>query len=641
MPVAVAKLPDGVSKTDLFEKASKLGPRYALAEVYTLDELELESVPTTSLGKVRKSNLQEAIRKFQEHQQQVLEREVSDNQELEIVRDTIHMLVGAWESLTGVRPSTDVSVSDLADSITMLRYCDAVFRSSGKRLYFQDVLHHETLRQQAKLLLTRDSGGELNKSRAAVRKKTTPGLSSSPHHPDEDPHAIPMTKSHTSTSRKRTRHPDDGGLMRLARKYVDGLGFPNSAVEGVLPIRDSLHRMVDGLRPQSFQTQVVFRLSSVSSNQIARGVEKATLARSMLRTALFQQEEGGLYHILLGPSHELWDQLVSVVEVYSDWEAQQRWQDESRQKLPRGLMFKAEIISSRNSESKYLSVLYNHSVMDALSLYSMHRDVDSLIHDANASTTPLTPFKLFSELLTNYESSLPAHDAVSFHVKRLRGISRLQKAFWPTQRAPGWMIMSDIDSSLAAARDRSREIVWNGKWPLRVIQYRRPRIGRVVYLPGLQDLKVWGIPPSMFAKAAIVLFNVLKTGSSHALFNSWECGRSWPFVTPWMEAMMPPAMNVDGPMVEWVLNLVEVFGDEKVVDFLLRMVVEGDQLKRHEHVPWRKVVKALRDEGDLAIDASFRQSFVWDMSLGLSVVNKGKDIFKCLEPVSRSDWADW
>lgn len=107
-----------------------------------------------------------------------------------------------------------------------------------------------------------------------------------------------------------------------------------------------------------------------------------------------------------------------------------------------------------------------------------------------------------------------------------------------------------------------------------------------------------------------------------------------------MEALLPPAMSIDGPTVQWILNMVEVIKDETVADFFRRIMLEQEQDRYHEHVPWGKVVQGLRDEGQIAVDASYRQSFVWDVSLGISASRTSGIDFTKLEPKARYGWAD-
>jgi hypothetical protein len=304
-------------------------------------------------------------------------------------------------------------------------------------------------------------------------------------------------------------------------------------------------------------------------------------------------------------------------------------------------MFQARIIALRETRESFLSITLNHTVADALSLLSWHQDSNHFISDSENENRPQTQFRFFSDLFDRYQGSAPAREAVLFHVKQLRGISRLKGALWPNKRAPGWMISYDECSSLKDERMQAREDVWNGEWLSKAEVFRFPRVGRVVCLPTLKKLKEQGIEPALFASCAIALFNVQQTGASHAIFNTWESGRSWPFVPDWMSAILPPAMSIDGPTCQWILTITEVVEDETVLGLLHRLASEHEVLKHYEHVPWQQVIEGLRDEGHVAIDASFRQSFVWDVTLGFAAQNRHSDPMSPLQPMARFDWPDW
>ena len=554
-------------------------------------------------------------------------------------------LIEIWEELTGSRPSPSTQIAHIADSITLLRYCDAIFRFCGKRLYLQDVVEYDTIERHARLLEVRDGGHRHWGGSSQVSTNHPKGgylPSPPPDYIDSSALGGPKAPQSTNSSGQEYRSsPRERLIWAEALSEMNKVGLASVTVEDIIPIRESLHRMVIGQRSQSYHVRMVFRVHNASVHQIRRGLEKALVSRPMLRTMLLNSASEGLYHIVLGISHDLFENIVLTRELELEKEAEEHWQDDSEAKHSFPLMFQAEIISVRESENSYLSMLFNHSVVDALSLWPWHKDLDLLIDDINAKTWTPTPFKMFSDLFSQYQNSVPAQEAVSFHVRRLRGISRLKRALWPLQRAPGWMILSDRGSKYACARDEVRQAVWNGEWKTKASAFRYPRLGRVVTLSQLQELKKHGIEPSLFAKSAIVILNVLQTGASHAVFSTWESGRSWPFVPRWMEEMLPPAMSIDGPTVEWILDMIEVAKDENILDFLARMAAENEEMRNHEHVPWQDVVKELRDEGDVAIDASFRQSFVWDMSLGLNALKGNRSVFKCLEPVARLDWADW
>jgi hypothetical protein len=426
-------------------------------------------------------------------------------------------------------------------------------------------------------------------------------------------------------------------------EFLLPLGLGRSVVQDIIPIRDSLHRTVLGQRPHSYHLRMVFRVHHASVQQIIRGTEKALASHPMLRAILSHKSRRSPEHLVIKTDHQLLESLISMSHVESEQEAQLRWEDDSAETHSSSFMFHAEIISVQATGNKYLSMEYNHSVVDALSLWPWHRDLDRLIDDLNTNVegTSHTPYTRFAELFGLYEDSSLAKRAVLFHVKRLRGISRLTQALWPVQRAPGWMISNDEGSCHAAERHRVRDQVWGGQWEERSVIFRYPRLGRVVRLPQLQRLRECGVEASLLAKCAIFIFNVLQTGSSHAILNTWESARSWPFVPSWVEATLPSAMSVGGPTAQWILNMVQIHDDETVMDYFKRVADEMRDVERHQHAPWQKILEELRDEGQLAEDASFRQSFVWDVTLGLVSSRGFRDDLKTLEPVARMDWADW
>ena len=258
-----------------------------------------------------------------------------------------------------------------------------------------------------------------------------------------------------------------------------------------------------------------------------------------------------------------------------------------------------------------------------------------------------TPYTLFADLHNNYQDSLAAQKAVQFHVKRLRGISRLEPSLWPHRQVnvPGWMISNDQGSCHAQARQKARDFAWGygGGWKEHEKEFRYPHLSRLVSLPDLAVLReTCGIEASILARCAVILFNLGETHSRFAVYSSWEGGRSWPFVPDWMQGCLPPPMSVDGPTVERVLNMVEVDHYDTVREFFAKMKTDYEETIRHQHAPWGGILKELKEEAPFVVDAAFRQSFVWDVSLGMSFSPNYREEKRAyiLESVSRHDWPD-
>ncbi|KAL7783633.1 hypothetical protein V8C37DRAFT_414662 [Trichoderma ceciliae] len=634
VPIAVVKLSPEVSKTvsktRVMEKARLLGAQHTLDAVYTLEDLGLESVPVTSIGKPKRAMLADMVRK----QRLASRGEISKTGKRDEVAMLEEHLGGVWNQLVGVRPSKTDDVFCLADSITLLRYCDAVLRVYGRRLYLQDLSTCNTIEKQAQLLATRDAlpgaGAAMDNKKGIVKIYPT----------DDDRNLLCRREQ----GRNFSEHSIFGGnemdgILSAAREQVERFGLDGSVVEDIIPIRGSLYRTVVGQRPQSYRIRVVFRVRDVNVSQIYDGLFQCLASRPLLRTVLLGTQ-GSLYHTVIRHSQHLFQKLVREVAAETEKEAKEVYEESADTSSPM-FMFGAVIIKVKEKGRYLLCLTYSHSIADTLTLLSWHRDIDRLIHSSDTAIPIQTPYRLFADLFSEYHASLPAQRAISFHVRRLRGISRYRGALWPKQRSPGMMIAGDEDSFYFAERQAARDRIWKGEWQIRADEFRFPRRGRIVRLPSMARMRaLYNLEPVLFTKCALVLFNVIQTRSPVALLNSWESARSWPFVPGWIADSLQPAMSIDGPTAQWILNMFQVDSQETLADFIRRMVSEQEQICRHEHVPWEQVVQELREEGDVAMDASFRQSFVWDVSMGVAASRGFRSDFDTLEPVARYDWPD-
>lgn len=623
-------LPPGSSKAHVAGKASLLGPGYALDAVYTLQELGLAQMPVTSLGKPKKGLLIEAVVRLR-----AARRSECPPTEASELRNLCGALAATWEKLTGHRPSPEHQVSRFADSITLLRYCDSVLRLDGRRLYLQDLATHDTVEKQARLLLDRGAQRSVLcdvQGSAFVPKTFHDGLDSVPRSPGRQ-HIAALTQS---ASRRE--------LWEAAANRLQSLGLDECEVEDVIAVRGSCQRMISGQRPQSFRIRVVFRVARAGAAQIRTATEKSLALRPMLRAVSCSPSGQAPFHAVVAAHRQLFGRQIRDVRVRTEQEAERLYLDDAASCRAPELIFSADIIAVEETGRCYLSVMYNHSAVDAVFLLEWHRDLGQQIAGSETpwAVDARSLYRLWADLFHRYQDSLPAQASVSFHVERLRGISRLKQHFWPPQRAPGWMMARDRDAPNGQVRGRVRHDVWHGRWDADTAsEFRYPRRSRVVCLPGLPQLRRrLGVKPALLARCAVIIFNLVQTASPYAVFSSWESGRSWPFLPGWMQDILPPAPSIDGPTAEQILNVVEVRGRETVRDFFQRMVLDHEEAAAHEHAPWDRIVGELKEEGAVAVDASFRQSFVWDVSMGMSLSRGLDDADAVLYPVARHDWAD-
>ncbi|KAJ4150382.1 hypothetical protein LMH87_011134 [Akanthomyces muscarius] len=613
VPVAVVKRPENVPSSAIFEKSRSLGSKYTLGAIYDLSQLGLEEMPVTSLKKPKRQLLKAALSKFiDSSKKQESAQAKRATSELSVLAEK---LAAVWEELCGVRPQPQQNVHTFADSILLLQYCDRVFRLLKIPLYLQDLFERKTISSQARLLLLRSSGN------ASVSRVSPGSAPSGQNVPDKK---LPV---------------DVNNPMEIHSGIVSAL--PRDAVsESVMSLRANQYRMVEGQRPQSYHIRLVYRIAELSSTRIMEALQTLVSKTPILRSVLLKSTTTSTWQLSI-PSEGLVSDVLHEGETATEEEVKLRLSQESTSALQLPFTFRTDIIKCADTSGHFLTMYFNHAVVDAMLLWSILRNLDDVLHDQATELPEPVPYSLWANLWQQNRRNDFACNAVTRLAGRLRGISRFPDALWPPQRAPGWMIADDSSSPYFAARNAVRESVWKGSWMSVADDFRFPRRGRIVRLPHLAALQAeHGITADVLARCALILFNIRQTRSPYAIFNSWEAARSWPFVPSWMQTCLPPAMAVDGPTTQWRLNMYSAGENEKALDFLKRIGDEEVSLADHIHAPWDDVKSALSEEAIVAEDASFRQGFVWDVTLGMSVQNKRHSSYKVLEPISRHDWPD-
>jgi acyl carrier protein len=138
------------------EVKRRFGKTHRLRHVFTLDDLKLAQFPTTATGKVKKGVLREVIEGF---------LNLGDNSKIDVSSKpttTLDAILAIWKELLAAGDSSDItpqlSVTTLADSLVMLRFCFEVEQRLGKRITVADILQNVTPLAQARLLDSREQG---------------------------------------------------------------------------------------------------------------------------------------------------------------------------------------------------------------------------------------------------------------------------------------------------------------------------------------------------------------------------------------------------------------------------------------------------------------------------------------------------
>lgn len=619
--------------------------------VYNLNDIGFDVFPMTTLGKIKKDVLREGVFKHRlgnglANATNGLPSKHTQNNKTDLLVDK---LTNVWEDVTGHQPAATDRICDLGDSITLLQYCEALLRREDRRLYFQDF--HPLL--TFKSLADRLEEGELGPNQRRMGSR----------HPGGLPGSIFLDTAERGKATERslrredallderslTLHsPADKSLLSDTQSSIHGLGAMGLRVETLLPIRCSLRRMVIGQRPQSYHVRMVYSTVAPTST-IRQALEAVICSRQVLR-AFFDRKNHGhsqsLRHFILEPCQELFDQLIFESEVEQALDMTDKFNDFAMLSHPSMFMFKAEIVKVSGRMTRYVVLTWNHSIIDAISIVSIIQDMKQQIANPGIKIQSQTPYRMFLDLVTDFSGSKSETESVRFHVQRLRGISIQPGVLWPKLVAPGTMISHDQYSEYYQSRRKIRQrLQWedgdaNGESPTQNAE-QFPRVSRVVNLPRLALLeRDHDINPVIFTQCALILFNTIQTRQPYAVFTTWHSGRSWPFVPVWMEPMLPPAMSIDGPTVQWVLNRFKLIEKEGLLSLFQRIKSELQKAQQHEHAPWDKIVAGLEEEGPVAEDASYRQSFVWDLSIGFNQRREMSNDGKELTTIARFDWAD-
>ena len=571
---------------------AQLGPAFAPAAVITLQELGLGAFPTSSMGKIQKSQLKELARLYIEKQ----DEEASGS-----FKSIESALVRIWARLLGQPEdsiSPTMSVHNLADSITLMRFRAKVQRELGTDISLQELSDYGEIRAQARLI---DHREKTEKPVAATEPlRTGPPQASDMAHTGGDSQKVAATKAAAEST-----------LKLLGLTWGDD-------VEDVAPITDWGQFLARRLRPQSWNHRYAWVTKSADVGRLRQALEACLSNHPMLRTAIILDGVTP-FHMVVRPSPR-WFKLVIrdgfEVETPKDLRTLNLNTDIDHAAAP-GPLFKLTIANVRSTGSAGITCNAQHSAYDALSMPLFHEDLDKLLTDGvNALLPQRTPFKHFADTYHLHRSSLPAQTAIAHHVRHLKGLSTHPSSLWPPQRSPGWFKGSS-NSFIHPDGTPSRP---GERTPLTETSEMDGLIGidRSVSLPSLNTLKSeHGISPAVVAITAFAILNTRITGQRTAIFANYDAGRSWPFLSPWLSAHLPNAMDIPGPTWQGVVNKVTIDPHESVLQLLQRMQTLQSEQTLNAHAPLFAIKAQLGEkDGEVFEDALRRQVFNWLPGMG-------------------------
>ncbi len=573
----------------------------------TLRDLEIDALPTTTSGKVRKDKLKDLVIKH-------LSAKVSATAtEAHIAIPTVdgheQFLVKVLAELIGQPAATipfDSPIATLTDSINILRFQAKVKKLTKRNITTEDVLGTASIRTLAKdldRLPMSDEGIHSTNSR------------------EGPPTTADMVHAQGESSQTlRTRLVTELLLSRF------GMSWPD--VEDVFPIPDLSSRIFESTRTNAFSLRICYVAGSAGRSRLRMALEATLHQWAMFRALAIELDQQALFVTVRGGGK--WFETV-ITEV-PDLETPQDLcsltlpSAEKNNVLPRNGSPLARFVIAhvKSTGTAGLVILAHHSAHDAISIETFMRDLQRNLTNSHPAIETRTSYKTFADMYYQYSNSLPAQIAAAFHVNRLRGISSLRDSCWPRQRCVGAHIGDDEGYTVPLPPDPA-------------LSSHRTQIdndGGYAGLVGIQKLaplKDLGelrsrhkISAPVLFKAACALLNSHLASSSEVLFTNIQAGRQWPFLDPSLAKYLPNPITIAGNTLASVINRIQIHPHETVGSFVSRLMEEQQLLTAHAHCPNASITAQLNAGDAAAYWAARLHVLNWSPSLA-DVEYRGSD----------------
>lgn len=593
----------------------RLGTSFALATVYTLADLGMDEFPLTASGKVNKTVLKSRV---VEHESQLHLQKSQVDQAYPILRQVRDI----WAQLFGRLPENvdpSMFVTEIADSLTIMRFCHDIEKKTGKRLSIGEILENPTIDRQARLL-ERKNRSRVYHDFPKARQSSGP--------PSIQDMVFANGDSLIATQTARCAQPALEALHLTWHEDVEDAYKNTDAMRSHWSNRQ---------RPASFNIRWAFRVKHANVSQVRRALEQTLNRHATLRSIIIYLEEGTPIHLIVRPSKHWYDNCIEeggpvptpehVLELLG------------RMELgfggPPAPLFRAHAVQIENSNEVGLILTINHTAYDAFSLSMFFEDLDIHLSHAAPDLEDRVPFKLFADTYHCLQSGAAALASINFQVKRLKGLSKMLDALWPVAQGPEWLVGND-----SGWKTRNGRLGRPGERLSFDREEDRPK-GLAIWcketIPSLARLKTdRSIDASTLVKAAIARYNTEVTSQQYAIFCNLEAGRAWPFLETWVADRLPNPMNIAGPTLAYTINIIAVDHSESVGVLLHRTQEEQIQLSKHARAPFSAVKQRLGErDGRVMDDVGRRQVFNWDPSRRMS-----KKLVS-LECLGRQGWPDY
>ncbi|KAH8879155.1 acetyl-CoA synthetase-like protein [Thozetella sp. PMI_491] len=562
VPVAVTSTPTSADTVKRIKQVvqNEMTPECTPEEVISTKQLGIEDYPRTPLGKVKKNELSELVRTYQKKRQ--AEDEAAVINASNATRDKLRII---WARALGVNERMlgfETPVTELADSISVMRVRDRIGKIFGSSLTPAEILGAATHFQQAVLLDTKLPTG-IERGKAITKEET--------HPPDADDivHLVEFP-DHFQT----TRETIEAALRPASLAWDD--------VRAVMPAYDmNRASLLSGqMNLMNVKTSILIKSPTVDKPQLRAALEKVLANNRMLASFIVFDKtapnSGAVLHVVVDQSQSLFNRVirdggsVETINDLKDLSAGQHY-PECRDAVLPGPLVQMTMLFIEQISSLGLIFNANHSVIDATFAQLVLEDIEDALACPNGPLRPHDCYKQWADSCFMLRDSPAARAAVKYHVANLSDLAAHKHAIWPPH-PPAYVTSRTITTPI------------DGTAGLR----------RVFETPGLKDLATHqpDIAPSVVFKAALALALMRKTGHTHSLFGQTEADRMrWPFLPKSLGER--PATDVGGLTIQVVVNLVSIVSGETVLSFLRRMQTTQTLQTRYASAPRLAIMDAL------------------------------------------------
>lgn len=582
VPVAVVRCPNGFRPdATRVQKVvrERLGPASVPEKFLNLQDLDLESFPLTTSGKVQKQVLKKLVSlHFETTDILPLQSEPSNFSMKAAMLETMQDLLGCDSK---DRSLEHQPLPRLLDSLSMMKFASALRRKHRVEVSMADM----NLSQNLDDLV----------SRAKLNIRTT--------HLSAD-----MTSNGPPEQGDLNYEEESGRTRSYAQPKLLELGLSWDAdVQEVFPIVGTSvwHWMKD--IPFRHKWTIDTLLSSY--DEACQAVETSLSQWPVLRSIAVEYNEKVRLLVALRAHKPYFDLAISSLgqvksrKALGDFDIPTLQQSGS---FPEGLLFHVRVAKIAETGTFGLLVVANHAVYDEISINLWAEDLQQIM--IGNTIAARTPFRLFVDAYYVYQDSAPAREARDYHKRQFEQNGADQKALWPAGDGL-------VAKFLVALRTASQKpVAPNDDASLGDCLPSGSGTGvleQTLHCPNLlkprcaQDLS-----PMIVTKMAISLFNSWMTDRPHAILVMLMAGRIWPFMSSSIAEHLPSSYDIAGPTLTGGIDVIGIDRREEVGQLYTRMEEQQKASSHYQHVPQSMMPQLNQDSHGMRTEA-VRQVFNW------------------------------